>query len=132
MNRAVFAFVLALVGCGGKVDWVAGSGSGATSTTATTGGGQGGTGGANTTCDPDLHTLQLDDYDTACVDASDCTAVFIGDLCGLCDCPTAAIRSDALPQYKADLAVKEAGTPPNECLCPAFPKACIDGHCTLP
>lgn len=122
-------FALPLAACGGKVDFISGSGSGATS--GTVGQGGGGAGGAPPTCNPAQHTIDVADYDTSCVDTSDCAPVFAGDLCGVCDCPTAAINSSELAKYQAEVAVKDVGTPPNECLCPAIPKGCVAGQCVL-
>lgn len=124
-----FLAVAALAACGGKVDFITGSGSGATTGTAGLGGG--GAGGAASSCSPALHTVDVADYDTSCVDAADCAAVFAGDLCGVCDCPTAAINAKELSAYQAEVAAKETGTPPNECLCPAIPKGCVAGKCEL-
>ncbi len=71
---------------------------------------------------------------TSCTVDTDCVAVFLGDVCGHCRCPTAAIASSSQSAYDAELeaALKSCGgAPVNTCLCTQASAHCSSGTCTL-
>ncbi len=70
-------------------------------------------------------------YDQSCASDSDCTAIYAGDLCSSCFCPTAAINQGGLAAYQAAFAAAQTG--PGDCECPEFPPpVCNAGQCVLP
>ncbi len=126
-----FALFCLVVGCGANVVFVEDG-----DTTSSTGAGpvggapsEGGGGAGGATCDPDAHTMDPADYDLGCSQASDCTAVFLGNLCQGCTCPFGAINAADRPKYEADLAMKIQGAAPSVCSCPAMIPACEGGQC---
>jgi len=73
-------------------------------------------------------------YDRTCTQASDCAAVYSGDVCAACTCPNDAIRSDGLTAWEAEAARarKACGrTPPVACDCQEAMTACESGACKL-
>ena len=80
-------------------------------------------------CDSASHTIDGADYNLFCMQDSDCTPVFLGDLCGPCSCAFSAINGADLAKYKAEAEAKSAGTPPDTCFCPAAKAHCAMGQC---
>lgn len=134
MSRFVLVhwMVFLSVGCGANVVFVEDDTTGSSTGAGADGGApsSGGGGSAAESCDPAAHTMDAADYDRHCIQASDCTAVFLGDLCQGCTCPFGAINGADRPKYEADLAIKDEGVPPSICSCPAMLPACDNGQCT--
>jgi hypothetical protein len=136
MNRTtarLFALIVtcacASAACGGKVvvdgsAETAASG-GATAGTGASSGDSTSTGG----CDPASHTIDIASFNVSCMVASDCVAVFAGDLCGDCKCAFSAINVADKMKYDAGEQIKSVGTPPGGCFCPAMKPVCEQGHC---
>ena len=78
-------------------------------------------------CSPEQ--LTLTDYDTTCMDASDCVAVYVGD-CSSCMCPNAAINQGDLAKYQGDeRALGCSGA--QACDCAATTVSCTAGKCAI-
>jgi len=132
--RWQIALVLALgmLGCGGKAVIDAALGTGGTAGAA----GAAGAGGSSSTtssgggCDPASHTIDIADFNVGCTLPSDCIPVFVGSLCTSCTCPLfSAINVADKAKYEAELEVKNVGTPPQTCFCPASEGICVQGQC---
>lgn len=79
--------------------------------------------------------LHASSYSQTCSVASDCVAVFSGDLCNGCGCPNEAINVSDQRRYEADARAYTALCSPLRPRCLAdciqvFP-ACSAGRCTL-
>jgi uncharacterized protein YceK len=75
-------------------------------------------------------TIDADDFDQSCTEASDCTAVWVGDICN-CDCfSVAAINVDELAEYQEQ---RDGISCTNECgPCANSPYwDCRDGQCRI-
>jgi hypothetical protein len=73
-------------------------------------------------------------YDRTCTQASDCAAVYSGDVCAACTCPNDAINAGSLPAWEAEAArARKAcgGTPLISCDCQQTMTACESGACKL-
>ena len=76
------------------------------------------------------------DYKRSCAADSECVAVYGGDVCALCPCPTDGIAASDLPRYQKDTASLKSHcsktTPPVDCEpCPAMLAFCLDGTCSI-
>ena len=70
--------------------------------------------------------LDADDYDRSCSVASDCTVVFVGDVCD-CACNLSAINVADFPRYSDDRGSPQCS---KDCgACPGADPACIDHRC---
>jgi hypothetical protein len=78
-------------------------------------------------CSPEQ--LNLDDYDTTCMDASDCVGVYVGD-CSSCMCENAAINQEDLAKYQGDVTALGCSMGQN-CDCPAAKVTCTAGKCGI-
>ena len=136
MNRTITGLLTLAVtcaACGGKVvvdgsaDAIA-TGGGSASGTSGAGASSGGSTGAGG-CDAASHTIDIASFNVSCLAASDCMPVFIGDYCGDCKCPFAAINVADAMKYDAEQQIKSAGAPPGSCFCPALQPTCVNGQC---
>ena len=73
--------------------------------------------------------LTLTDYDTNCMDATDCVGVYIGD-CSSCMCPNAAINQTDLAKYQGDVAALGCSMGQN-CDCAMAKISCTAGKCAI-
>ncbi len=75
------------------------------------------------------------DYANTCTSANDCLAVVTGDVCGVCQCPNAAIAKSSSEKYEADVRASQSvcrseGTA--SCApCETTTPACVNGKCVL-
>ena len=133
------AFVVACTGGPGPIDQTGNGSSGLTSSSGssnnggsssgdpTSGGGGSGGGGTST------KTVSASEVSQACVESTDCVAVYEGSACDACKCPNAAIAKDALAEYGTKF--QSAGCPETDVACAAdcaeATAVCTDGTCTI-
>lgn len=76
--------------------------------------------------------IDVSRYDRSCKVDTDCTGIFVGDVCG-CGCSSAAIAKSALDQYSMDRS--EASSACDTILtcapCQDFEVACVSGQCAV-
>ena len=74
-------------------------------------------------------------FDMYCTRDDDCAAVYEGNACSPVRCANAAIRRDALPEYRAELgAYWSCYEPDDEAQCTSSigdPAICVAGRCSL-
>ncbi len=73
--------------------------------------------------------LSIDDYDTTCMDPTDCVGVYVGD-CSSCMCPNAAINQIDLAKYQGDESAL-ACSMGQGCECPLAKVTCTAGKCAI-
>ena len=76
-------------------------------------------------------------FDQYCTRDDDCVAVFEGNACEPCRCANAAIRRDAMPEYRAEIGAFWSCQEPTECaagcdVATGDPAICVANKCTLP
>jgi len=77
-------------------------------------------------------TVTGKDFSTACVADADCVAVFLGNVCAQCTCPTTAISRSSKAAYDTEYAAAVkgcGGTPVNICSCIEVATRCASGTC---
>ncbi len=72
--------------------------------------------------------VKAEDFDNSCVTAADCTTIWVGEICGPCQCPSEVVN---LADYEANRPTSAECTPaPVQCLCAQPPAlACKNGVC---
>lgn len=102
------------------------SGGGSSSGEATGGGGSS-SGGTSTT------TVQASEFDQACVESTDCIAVYEGAICDACKCPNAAIAKSAIAEYGTRFQSADCPTTDQACAadCAEATPSCAQGTCTI-
>lgn len=116
-------------GSSGSLTSSSGGTSGGTSSSGdpTSGGGGGGSGGSNN------KTVSASEVSQACVESTDCVAVYEGAVCDACKCPNAAIAKDSLAEYGSKF--QSAGCPTTDVACAAdcaeATPVCAQGTCTI-
>lgn len=75
--------------------------------------------------------VEQDRYDNTCDSDSDCVLIYLGEVCSVCRCETAAIRMDELEKYQID--TRAGCTPPDTtCDCEqATQVACEANRCVV-
>jgi hypothetical protein len=79
-------------------------------------------------------TVTGKDIATSCAVDVDCVAVFLGDVCGKCTCPTTGISRASKSTYDAEYAAAVkgcSGGPVNTCACVEVSAKCASGTCTI-
>jgi hypothetical protein len=80
-------------------------------------------------------TVTGKDFSTSCTVDADCVAVFLGNVCAQCTCPTTAISRSSKNAYDTEYAAAVkgcGGTPVNTCSCLEVTAHCASGTCTIP
>jgi hypothetical protein len=69
---------------------------------------------------------------TACTVDADCVAVYLGDVCGVCDCPNAAIAASSKASYDTEVSDAQKLCGPRTaiaCDCIQVSAGCSSGTC---
>lgn len=82
---------------------------------------------------PGSTVLDASRYDQSCAQAADCTVVFSGDACAVCQCANDAIHSASLGAWNTERSRAQqwcGERPAIACApCPPMNAACVSGKC---
>lgn len=126
MRLWTFVLAVGLVGCvGGPGDGFGGDGGGGSSGSSGSSGPSSSSGGAGT-------QVHASDFDQTCKVASDCAAIYEGEVCTPCPCPNAAIATSQASSYQSKVTSIRATCGPMPgiaCQCAARVPACAGSKC---
>lgn len=138
-----FSVLVACTGGPGPIDQTGNGSSGASGLTSSSGGNSGGTsssgdptsggggGGSGTT----TKSVSASEVSQACVESTDCVAVYEGSVCDACKCPNAAIAKDSLAEYGSKFQNASSSCPTTDVECAAdcaqATPVCSQGTCTI-
>jgi hypothetical protein len=117
MSRLAILFMLvgaACTGGAGPIDQGGTSSSGASSATGSSSG-VGGSSGAGSSSGTTGGTISASEFSQACVENSDCVAVYEGNICNQCGCANASIAKTDVKDYSARR--QNAGCPQTDVAC---------------
>jgi hypothetical protein len=134
----LFVVLVACTGGAGPIDQTGnGSSSSSSGLTSSSGGSSsggssggsssGGSGGGSN------QTVQASEFSQACVESTDCLAIYEGNVCDPCKCPNAAIAKAAASDYAEKFRGAECPTTDVACAadCAEATPVCAQGTCTI-
>jgi hypothetical protein len=139
MRYLISGLLVVLVACTGGAGPIDQTGNGSSSSSGLTsssgGSSSGGSSGESSSgaSGGSNQTVKASDFSQACVESTDCIAIYDGNVCDACKCPNAAIAKDAASDYATKF--QGAGCPTTDVACAAdcaeATPVCAQGTCTI-